>query len=794
MALAATSDRAGARPTERQARARFELVQARRIPPFRRRGLGGEATVAVQGRAMRPRPITWSRPRAGTSLTRACALVVTLAACPSAARAADFDAAHGTLQIAPDAVRVYRFEKADELIGSGLQLVKWSFAAGLGLDATPVSAGNLAPLLQSTDGADAIEGTGYLRLSLPGGVAVVDDALFASVSSGRLSVTLWARAEGGLPQLRVVYGAGALGDAFQHASVQAIRTGRETTDGWTELSTGPIDGMVWGAPIKAILVTGSPFSMSTTKGSIDALEIRRETGAPTPASACTQADVETTCGAAGECMYGHCVASSVVWGPLPPSAHREEIARRWIQIAGRFLGDRAATRAGRTTFATAARDLARYAVSSSQFHGGMARLVNGLRDNHTSYGAPPASFSAFAPQAQEGWSAGLHACFGVVEKDLLGGGRGFAVFRAGDAPATRVKLKVGDVVTKIDGMDPKSWVDLVYPRVAPELPNDADADWSWAAQTLSAMVTKRAKTLTLARCASATACNGTDRQELTVPVADVLFPQEAAGGLDVTDYFECSPRFHDAVDAPSSGANGNTPVDAQSKGGITYVQFDGFVSDPASATNDWSAKMSDVFFARPTSVVMDARLGQGGSSDNIAALVDLTRGSAEPIGAFDVIRGGWDDADPSGIFDAFASCTSGSGSLACWSAEILLANAADPPGGATKIAWLNTADVSANDFTPRMLQGRSKVRIFGPTHSSGAYGAITSLPGFLPGWMGGSVQYTDTRFAPTMAAMKTARWESGHGVVPEQSVAETVSDLLRDRDTILEAAAQWLSE
>lgn len=755
---------------------------------------------------MRPRPIAWSRPRAQAlsfAIASACALSTLVADAPSA-QAADFDAVTGSLHASRDALRSYRFESAQELIDAKLQIAKWGASTGgfPPLTATPATTDTLGPLLQSGSGtsavSDAIEGKGYLRLALPTGIAIVDDAFFASIASRRVEVTLWARAEGAAPQLRVLYGTSDLSQAFRHAQVQAIRTGRETTDGWAEYTTGPVDGMVWGAAIKAIVVTGSPFGGKGPKASIDLLEIRPAPGANQPVTACTQADVDTTCGASGECMYGRCVPSSVVWGPLPTQAHREQLVQRWIQIAGRFLGDRSASKTGRTTFAASARDLARYSVSSRQFFGGMTRLVNLLRDNHTSFGAPPAAFTFFGPGLQGGWSAGLDACFGVVEKDLLGGGRGFGVFQAGTAPATGVALKVGDVVTKIDGLDPKAWVDAVYPRVASVMPNDPDADWSWAATELADMITSRAKNLTVVRCASATACTGADRKEITVDVGETLFQQETSGGLHVTDYSICSPRFHDSVDTLSGSTQGENPIDVQTKAGVVYAQFDGFVGVPQSSASDppdpWKTSMQSLFDGKPTKLVMDARQGNGGYSDNIQLLLDLTRGTAEPIGGFDVIRSGWEDPDPASMFDAYKQCDGTSGSLTCFSAEIMFTSEADPPGAASKIAWLNTADVSANDYAPRLLKGRTNLRVFGPTHTSGAYGAITSLGAFFPGWQGGSIQYTDTRFAATLAEIPAARWESSHGVAPDVVVAQTVSDLLLNRDTILDAANKWLAE
>jgi hypothetical protein len=121
------------------------------------------------------------------------------------------------------------------------------------------------------------------------------------------------------------------------------------------------------------------------------------------------------------------------------------------------------------------------------------------------------------------------------------------------------------------------------------------------------------------------------------------------------------------------------------------------------------------------------------------------------------------------------------------------AKEASPPGAATRIAWLNTYDVSANDFMPRLLKGRTNIKIFAPHPTSGAFGAISSLPSLWTGWSGGSLQVQDARFAVDLASASTARWESGHGVEPDVIVAEKLSDALAGVDTIVEAATQWLA-
>ena len=66
-------------------------------------------------------------------------------------------------------------------------------------------------------------------------------------------------------------------------------------------------------------------------------------------------------------------------------------------------------------------------------------------------------------------------------------------------------------------------------------------------------------------------------------------------------------------------------------------------------------------------------------------------------------------------------------------------------------------------------------------------------PPVSSGWTGGSIQIQDSRFAPDVAGLKTARWESGHGVAPDEVVVQKLSDTLAGTDTILAAALAWLA-
>jgi hypothetical protein len=190
---------------------------------------------------------------------------------------------------------------------------------------------------------------------------------------------------------------------------------------------------------------------------------------------------------------------------------------------------------------------------------------------------------------------------------------------------------------------------------------------------------------------------------------------------------------------------------------------------------------------------MDTRQGNGGYGQNVEHLLSLLRGRDERIGFITVVNGTYDDPSPANLFTTYEKCVgSDYFGFSCFGAWGFFADLEAPPGAKTKLAWVNTLDVSANDYMPRLLRGRTALKIFGPHATAGAFGAVTQFSPFMPGWGGGSIQYQDSRFGKTYAELPSARWESGHGVEPDIVVAQKVSDALAGCDTILEAARAWL--
>jgi hypothetical protein len=727
-------------------------------------------------------------------------LVVAMAALLAAPSIADarstFDAGAGRVKLPKDTTRSFDFESPESLVG--LELAQWTDSGGFPtLVRTPIT--NPADIATrfTTGDDDVLEGSHALRLGENlTGLVIRDGALFDQLKSSRFEVTLWGRADGTPPFMWIMYDKdpeNVFGPSGNFAMVRAIRTGRATSDGWAEISSGPLDGNVWGVPVSGIAIVPSSGADPNDTFLVDALDIQKVDGSPMRPLSCTQQTVDTVCGAEGDCMFGHCVSSTATWGALPPAAHRSEIAERWILFGTRIIGDRNAAKHGVDILTPEARRLAQHAVSSRQFYGGLNHLVNLLRDNHTSFGSPY-NFTDFEPQVDFGSSSSLGACFGVVEKDIAGGGLGFAVFRAvTDTPLTGVKLQRGDLLYAIDGRDPKEWIDDVWPRVATTLPNDPESDWGSVAGSLSRLIVTRANNVTLLRCASASACDEANRQLITIDVSRALFDAIVnPTNAPQSQRFGCSARFTETVPGTVGGFQGEDAVKSTTNAnGDVLVSFDGF-----SGATKWPAAMHAVFDPHPARVVMDARVGHGGYSTMITALLDILRGTSEPAGVYSLGRGTYDLTDPPWLFDRLAPCRDNSVSdfWLCLQGNALntFSTASSPPGGATKIAWLNTNDVSANDYMPRLLKGRSNLKIFAPHPTAGAFGNIIELPPVGSNVIGGSIQIADSRFAVDVASAQSARWESGHGVVPDVVVAEKLSDAILGVDTIVTTALTWL--
>lgn len=649
-------------------------------------------------------------------------------------------------------------------------------------------------------GAEAIAGRRALRLGASigdgaTGVLIPGASLAKWVGSPRFEITLWAKGEGTTPLLTVGWSTRApYGDEL--ARVVAVRTGRETSDGWAELTTGPIDASIWDVPLSGVLIGLSSRAPSTASIAIGALEVVPVAGSGVAPVACTQADVDAVCGPEGDCQYGRCVPGYAAWGPLPPRAHREELVNRWIHLATRVQGDRRAAENAKALVSEGP-PLAWYSVGSRPFFAGIKRLTNALRDHHTSFGGPTATL--LYPIASGGGSATVGACFGPGRHDLLAkpgeeGALGFVVYRANESPPSGVVLKKGDALTAIDGAPPLAWIREVWGTHASALPNDPGADLGWAATGLAWLIEKRASTIEITRCKSATSCEGADCEVLVVDVAKPLFERiRGTGSIGaLPGYFGCDIRFQEALTKFAPNVRGENTVSGEIvRGDVLAIHFDG-----TYGSEKWSPSMRALFpaDAPPKKVLFDTRQGNGGYGFNAETVIDLIRAKTEPIGNLIAPVGAWDGASVSSIMTASKPCYDAPGSsYACLFTDTWFNAKPETIAADARVVFLNTADVSANDFLARLAKGRANQAIFAPCPTSGAFGSVSSIPSLLVGWGGGRIQMQDALFGPTWGSLAGASWESGKGVAPDVVVAQTMSDALLDRDTMIEAAHAFLA-
>ena len=763
-----------------------------------------------------------------------------IAACAAAlasgrdARAAELDPSTGLLRSTdPNAIMI-GFEDPAQLVTLGVALTKVQNSGGSSttvfIDAggTPMTADELTAHVAPAPGIEGVQALVLGAGPADGatGILIPGTALTKLVKKPQIQVTVWVHATFATPVLVATYSTGVLPADGSFTSVTAIRSGRETSDGWAELTTGPIDTAIWGVPLAQLTLSLSPSDTrrsATAALQVDALEIVPLDGTPVAATTCSIATQVKACGQDGECQFGHCLPAYASWGPTPSAAHRGEFVDRWVAVAQNIHGARnVASRA--VAMAAARSGLSAPGVGGSQFFTGMIRLVNGLRNHHTSFGEP-ANLGLLQPLAAGGSSSTLGACAGVGELDLLADGGpsqlGFIIYKVAATSVVGATLHVGDAITKIDGIDPLTWVRSTYLTWATGVPADPGADLAWSAASVAWLISHRAQTVEITHCDSSTNCSGGSRHVKQIDVAGPAWKHVQGTGLLGTetdpDLFYCAERFQDALTNLPAPGNSDVVTTQTIWTDVLGVQFDGTMADFTA----WEGEVDPAFMTTPlpTKVLFDVRQGNGGYAENSALIAEEIRAATQPIGDVDFPVACWDQSDTvasliAELQTASPSCeeqgtygvsmTSPCDLLASdyflgdWYPQVsaLESTVTTVAAGGTgaRVAWLQAADVSANDYLAALVQGRANQRVFGPGPTSGSYGTISSIAPLLLGWHGGSIQMTDTIWADSPANLANQSFRSGVGVPPDVVVAQKMSDAMNNVDTMLAAARAWLEQ
>lgn len=649
--------------------------------------------------------------------------------------------------------------------------------------------------------ASGLEGSGYLRMG--GDVRTVRfdlDSLVSRFGGRRVEIRFWQRPEGTRISASVQWIALAdpgVADSVVVGSFRFQPTGQVTDDGWEEWTSGEVDFLAAGVIPPAHLELrdiqpNSYYSYETFRNdlwvSVDALEIFDIGPALVPDAVCTPLDMAEVCGAHGICAMGRCVDSAILFGPPPADATLKDqyLDRQRFQFQS-FEGGRMPQ--SLMNILVGAIEVARNTAAPIGFWGSLQKGVSALRDGHAS-------------SPMFGWGLNVQATnFGVCvhqsEADLLPTpGAAPMVFSVEASNPVADLLQIGDVLVEVDGLGVAEWKDALDLRAGHGADPDA-FDVTYAPNLIS-VAGFLGSHMTFARCErtgpNPTPCTAGEVDLIDIDLATLVGEPFWAGDIPGwrTDSQTCDFRFLRAVDDPSVKGYGFAGY--ADEGPIRTLIINGLPTPYGSSGNAWLDAVTNAMDPPPQYLILDQRLGNGGSVTTTDYLMGLLLAEAD----FDraeivpMFERPLDDA----VWAALDGCSSQTDCASYWPWILHETSGMDQSlrgvSSNVRLAVLNGRDVSGNDFTSKLAQYRSgATRIFAAGVTHGAFGPVVSLPPHFSEISGGSMQLWDSIFVEHPGDPRQV-FETGRGVPPDEPVLQRQSDALLGVDTTIEAAKAWL--
>lgn len=669
--------------------------------------------------------------------------------------------------------------------------------------------------LQASDyeeDGDGLEGQGALSFGGSLGYMVLrprPSSGWEDLGGRRIDIKLWYKPQGTAVKVGLNWLVGDIEGYLQGqsrslinmGSVKMTPTGRATSDGWIELSTGPIDFQAhsllpaWISLEDTQRVSSySSRSIPTDEGAralVDALEIEDLGPAAVPDAACDASTEAQACGQHGACLFGRCVDGTILYGAPPQGQVRADYLERRLQEIEIFSG----VRSGRAALPQVRQRIQALGQAPAvEFWREFSAAHELLIDGH---GAPPTAQAVGVYN-----SAGV--CLGPGVADLMPGASmdpdrpAPMVFTADDSYTVGAQLQPGDVLAQVDGVPVWSWVD----QRARRFYYNGDVrgrDVIVLSQDLIKEAMLSGSQLTFERCGrtDGQACSPQEVERIEVDFSAEL-GSLWAGQLPelMTKYSSqgCDLRFERPVGIPPSARfyefAGWRDID-----GVRHLLFNGLPQRDGAAGNQWQSSVESALASGPAALLIDQRAGYGGYIDTLSfVLGHLFEASNLATSVFMPWVGEEIEGALRQAFDECAEVTQNSGRACGLFYEVTPTDYFRTAGAAqSRLAFLNGYDVSGNDYLSRFAQFRgAPTRIFGYGPTIGAFGQSCRLPGHVHETRSMAYQCHDSTFAATRGGPEQG-FESGTGVMPDEIIYQFQSDALLGRDTMLEAARAWLN-
>ncbi|MCP4498620.1 MAG: hypothetical protein GY822_01465 [Deltaproteobacteria bacterium] len=644
------------------------------------------------------------------------------------------------------------------------------------------------------DDALGLEGDGFLRVQTDDTYLgfMLLSALPAQLDDRRVEMRIWQRPEGTLFSISIRY---ATFNGTVLSNIPFHPTGRVTSDGWREYSTGSFDFLL-GSTRPSYMVMHdqqwdvqqnskiSDFKLEAATA-FDAFEVLDLGPALVPNGDCSLASVTQDCGANGACFFGICADASILEGPPPldDQARADFIGRVGFSF-GEFEGGRI-PQSRMANFQNTIDALIQENPSATFW----PTLRTAIADLHDGHSAPPRM------AAGDAISTGI--CLGLGNADLLPTGGVlplvFSTLGAGPLAST---LQEGDVLVSVDGLPPQQWMDLATAFLLH--PGDpAGRDLLLTPKLLTAAL-RNGATVEFQRCSPTSptqSCSVGEVQTFSFDLRELAqeVVQNSSSPVWFSDAPLCDHRFRRGVGGDTSARDfAGSATDGDN---IVTLLINGVPGPRSVQGSSWHSTVTSTLAQEPSLLILDQRSGFGGTIKGVDAITSFLVDGSDFYAA-DLLTW-WRDEPVTYVGkERSISCAAAAGWPTGCGGELRW-----PLGGystgvgqssSTKVAVLNALDASGNDYTSKILKMRSgPTRFFGSGAAFGAYGVVWRLPAVYGEQVGGSFQVHDTLFLNAVDD-ENLDFQTSLGVQPDEIILQRQSDALLGVDTIDAAARAWL--